>query len=93
MKDDIEDAYKRRNPEAAEMLDKAIENYLAMLGSFQEDVSLGLGYSTSLIEPLNGRERLQFIIRKREGHFAYIQLDALYTEAMKKAVSQLAMKK
>lgn len=90
MKEGIEDAYKRRDPIAAKRMDKAIENYLAMLGSFLPNEP---GSSISSIEPLNGSERLQFILTKRTGHFAYVQLDALYTEAMKKAVSQLARNK
>lgn len=93
MKDGIENAYRRRDSEAANMMDKAINNYLAMLGSFLYVDSFGPGNSTSSIEPLNGKERLQFIQSKKTGHFAYVQLDALYTEAMKKAVSQMAMKK
>ncbi|MGG0668183.1 YpoC family protein [Lederbergia citrisecunda] len=90
MKEEIGNAYKRRDPEAAKMMDKAIENYLAMLGSF---LPIDTGSSASPIEPLNGKERLQFIHSKRAGHFAYVQLDALYTEAMKKTVSRFAMKK
>lgn len=86
----IEEAYKQRDPEVANLMDKAVENYLAMLGSF---LPLHSSIPTSSIEPLNGEERLQFIRNKLAAHFAFVQLDALYTEAMKKAVSQLAMKK
>lgn len=93
MKVRIEEAYKQKDPEAAYMMEKAIENYLGMLGSFSHFDSIGLGGSTSLIEPLNGNERLQFIHNKIASYFAYVQLDALYTEAMKKAVSRMAMKK
>lgn len=93
MKDGIEDAYRRKDSKAVNMMDEAIDNYLAMLGSFLCVDSLGQGDSTSSIEPLNGKERLQFILSKKTGHFAYVQLDALYTEAMKKAVSRMAMKK
>lgn len=87
MKAEIEVAYKRKDSEAVNLMGHAIENYLAMLRTFDS------GDSTSTIEPLNGKERLQFIRSKITGHFAFVQLDALYTEAMKKAVSQLAMKK
>lgn len=93
MKARIEEAYKQKDPEAAYMMEKAIENYLGMLGSFSHVDTLDLGGSTSLIEPLNGQERLLFIRRKITGYFAYIQLDALYIEAMKKAVSRMAMKR
>lgn len=93
MKDRIEEAYKQKNSEAVNMLDKAIENYLAMLQSFVYVGSSTLDRPTSMIEPLNGKERLQFILTKRRGYFAFVQLDALYTEAMKKAVSRLAMSK
>lgn len=91
MKERIEEAYKQKNPEAADLMDMAIGNYLEMLGSFKNAESSSL--DVSMIEPLNGKERLQFIRTKRVGHFAYVQLNALYNEAMKKAVSRLAMKK
>ena len=91
MKEEIEWSYQRKDPSAVVMMEKAIENYLLMLESFSNHSHSSV--SISLIEPLNGNERIQFIREKITGHFAYIQLDALYTEAMKKAVSRLAMKK
>ncbi|MCM3743049.1 hypothetical protein M3193_02725 [Sporosarcina luteola] len=89
MKERIEEAYKQKDPEAANLLDMAIDNYVELIRSFKNDDSSSSVMSQ--IEPLNGEERLQFIRTKRAGHFAYVQLDALYTEAMKKAVSRLAM--
>ncbi|MFC5603287.1 YpoC family protein [Sporosarcina koreensis] len=89
MKVGIEEAYKHKNAEAANMMDKAIENYVKMLGTFMRVDSS----TKSSIEPLNGEERLQFIQDKISVYFAFVQLDTLYTEAMKKAVSQLAMRK
>ncbi len=93
MKEKIEEAYEQKDSRAINMMEKAIDNYSAMLGAFLPDDSSVHGEITSSIEPLNGKERLQFIRSKITGHFAYVQLDALYTEAMKKAVSRLAMKK
>ncbi|MCM3637661.1 hypothetical protein M3152_08000 [Sporosarcina luteola] len=89
MKERIEEAYKQKSPEAANLIDIAIGNYMEMLGLFMNTESSSI--DVSLIEPLNGIERLQYIRTKRAGHFAYVQLDALYSEAMKKAVSRLAM--
>jgi len=93
VKQSIEDAYKQKDPRVADMMEKAIENYLAMNESFLQVESSVTNEIKSSIEPLNGKERLQFIRDKITGYFAYIQLDALYTEAMKKAVSQIAKKK
>lgn len=93
MKGEIEGAYQRKDPSTANMMDKAIENYLLMLELYPLINPSDPSGPRSLIEPLNGKERLQFIRMKIHGHFAYVQLNALYTEAMKKAVSRLAMKK
>ncbi|MFS0687879.1 YpoC family protein [Sporosarcina sp. 179-K 8C2 HS] len=93
MRERIEEAYEQKDPRAIKMMEKAIDNYSAMLSAFLPAASSVHRDKTSLIEPLNGKERLQFIRSKITGHFAYVQLDALYTEAMKKAVSRLAMKK
>jgi hypothetical protein len=93
MKKSIEDAYKQKDSRAADLMEKAIENYIRMVESFLHANPSVPGDIKLSIEPLNGEERLQFIRSKISGYFAYVQLDALYTEAMKKAVSQLAMKK
>ncbi len=93
MKEQIEKAYQRKEPSAADLMVKAIENYLLMLRSISITNPSDPHSARSMIEPLNGNERLQFIRERIEGYFAYVQLDALYTEAMKKAVSRLAMKK
>src|SRR3954471_11890334 len=90
MKEEIERSYQRKDPLAVVLMEKAIENYLLMIESFLPSKP---SIARSSIEPLNGKERLQFIREKITAHFAYIQLDALYTEAMKKAVSRLATKK
>ena len=93
MKESIEDAYKQKDPIVSNMMEKAIENYLAMIESFLHVDPSETADIKSSIEPLNGNERLQFIRGKISGYFAYVQLDALYTEAMKKAVSQIAKNK
>ena len=93
MKANIEDAYKQKDPDAANMMVEAIENYLAMIESFLLIEPSVSGGNKSSIEPLNGAERLAFIRGKISGYYAYVQLDALYTEAMKKAVSQIAKNK
>jgi hypothetical protein len=93
MKEEIKRAYQRKDPSVAALMKKALENYSLMLESFLIDNPSDPSGSISLIEPLNGKERLHFIHMKIASHFAYVQLNALYTEAMKKAVSRLAMKK
>jgi hypothetical protein len=93
MKEEIEEAYQRKDPSVVARMEKAIENYSLMLESFLINNLSDPSGSLSSIEPLNGKERLHFIHTKIASHFAYVQLNALYTEAMKKAVSRLAMKK
>ncbi|WP_239430014.1 YpoC family protein [Sporosarcina sp. ACRSL] len=93
LKEEIEGAYKRKDPAVSIMMETAIENYLMMLELFLLVNPSDSSSSRFSIEPLNGKERLEFIRGKIAGHYAYVQLDALYTEAMKKAVSRLAMKK
>lgn len=93
MKASIEDAYKQKDPKAAHMMEIAIDNYLEMVESFLFVEPFVTEGKKSSIEPLNGEERLAFIRSKISGYYAYIQLDALYIEAMKKAVSQIAKNK
>lgn len=93
MKGKIGNAYRLKSPEAADMMEIGIENYLAMLQSFMDVDPSCTDRNSESIEPMNGKERLEFIRGKIEGHFAFVQMDALYTEAMKKAVSRLAMQK
>ncbi|WP_432359012.1 YpoC family protein [Sporosarcina sp. UB5] len=91
MKENVEEAYKRNDPEVASMMEKAIENYADMIELFSY-VNPN-GDRIIPVEPLNGEERLEFIREKLMKYHAYVQLDALYTEVLKKAVSRLAMKK
>ena len=46
----------------------------------------------AILLPLNGEERFQFVKDRINSHYAYIQLDALYTETKKKA-ARLSVRK
>ena len=51
------------------------------------------GKLDTLLLPLNGEERFEFVKDRITSHYAYIQLDALYTETKKKAARLFVMKK
>ncbi|MDN4608706.1 YpoC family protein [Sporosarcina highlanderae] len=86
----IATAFKQRDSKVENLMELAVDNYTEMIGSFVNIVAHAIDDPSEVIEPLNGRERLDFIRGRLNREFAYIQLDALYTEANKKAVSLLA---
>ena len=66
-----------------------IVNYLSMVGKLVDDRKGKIVYT---LLPLNGEERFEFVKDKISSHYAYIQLDALFTETKKK-VARLSIQK
>lgn len=83
-------AFSTKSTMKTELMIEAIELYQSMIANFAENNHLSHGLD---IRPLNDKERLQFIIKKTSNQSAFIQLEALFSEAIKKAASQLAMRK
>ena len=70
----------------------AIENYSELLEHGGKVVDDRKGKIVYTLLPLNGEERFEFVKDKISSHYAYIQLDALYTETKKK-VARLSIQK
>lgn len=90
LSDEITTTLKQKDPKVGILMETAIINYTEMLSSFVFIEPSAVEDTSQAIEPLNGHERLLFIREKVNREFAYIQLNALYSEAQKKAVSLLA---
>lgn len=81
LKPEIQRLYDQKQPDVAESMSIAIANYEKLL----EVCAPAGGFDRrTKMEPLNGRERLQFIKDKIVSPFALIQLNLLYTELRKK---------
>ena len=84
VREEIETFYQQKDHQAVELMESAIENYNVLLeqGGSKFDDRKGKVVYTLL--PLNGEERFEFVKDKIASHYAYIQLDALFTETKKK---------
>ena len=71
----------------------AIRDYEELLEYGGSEINNRTGKMEALLLPLNGEERFQFVKDRIASHYAYIQLDALYTETKKKAARLFVMKK
>lgn len=88
VKEEIAQLYDDKNPEAIVKLTGAIEQYEQLLayGGLDEN-------RKPMLLSLNGEERLAFIKKQIQSHYAYVQLDALYDESRKKAARLAITKK
>ncbi|GEM_PF-3668088 len=77
----IQEKYDRKDGSVREDMNEAIGQYETLLGIC---ASAGGTDRRTKLEPLNGEERLQFVKDKVASPFAFVQLDALYTELQKK---------
>jgi len=93
VREEIENFYQQKDNQAVELMESAIENYniLLELGGSKFDDRKGKVVYTLL--PLNGEERFEFVKDKISSHYAYIQLDALFTETKKKTARLSIQKK
>lgn len=92
MRDKIEAFYDQKDQQAVELMGLAIENYSELLdkgGKVYDERKEKVVYT---LIPLNGEERFEFVKDKISSHYAYIQLDALFTETKKK-VARLSIQK
>jgi hypothetical protein len=88
----IEAFYDQKNHQAVELMNVAIENYSELLEHGGKLVDDRKGKIVYTLLPLNGEERFEFVKDKISSHYAYIQLDALFTETKKK-VARLSIQK
>ncbi len=93
MKEEIEKLYNIEDKEAITYMEIAIRNYTQLLEYGGSELNQRTGKMVARLLPLNGDERLQFVKDKIASHYAYVQLDALYTEAKKKAARLSVMQK
>ena len=93
VKEKIEKLYSLDAKEAIKFMESAIRDYEELLEYGGSELNKRTGKMEALLLPLNGEERFQFVKDRIASHYAYIQLDALYTETKKKAARFLVMKK
>ncbi|QUW22140.1 hypothetical protein JSQ81_00665 [Sporosarcina sp. Marseille-Q4063] len=93
VKEEIEKLYSLKDKEVNTYMEVAIRDYEQLLEYGGSELNERTGNLDALLLPLNGEERLQFVKDRIASHYAYIQLDALYTETKKKAARLFVMKK
>jgi hypothetical protein len=93
VKEKIEKLYSIKDKEAITYMEHAIRDYVQLLEYGGSELNERTGKFEALLLPLNGEERLLFVKDRIASHYAYIQLDALYTETKKKAARLFVMKK
>lgn len=93
-KEEIQQLYADRSPEAVKKLEEAITEYEALLTYGGTEENPHSSERQPILLPLNGVERLAFIKKQIRSHYAFVQLDALYDETRKKAARlAITMKK
>jgi len=85
VKDKIEILYTKKDKQAVILMKAAIDNYTELLEYGDKELNGQISKETHILLPLNGDERFEFIKAKIDSHYAHIQLEALYSETMKKA--------
>lgn len=87
----IKEYYDEKDQRVIPLMEEAIANYGALLalGGHEDNRA---GEPVYLLQALNGEERFEFVQARIKSHYAFIQLDALYTETSKK-VARLAVRK
>ena len=93
VKEKIEKLYSLDVKEAIKFMEIAIRDYEELLEYGGSELNKRTGKMEALLLPLNGEERFQFVKDRIASHYAYIQLDALYSETKKKAARLFVMKK
>ncbi|WP_156450414.1 YpoC family protein [Sporosarcina sp. HYO08] len=92
MREEIEAGYANKNRKVVPLMEHAINNFEKLLAFGGKELNERSGKQLYILLPLNGEERLDFIKKKITSHYAFVQLDALYTETKKKA-ARLAIQK
>lgn len=93
IRDEVEQFYNERDRQAIDRMEEAILIYTELLeqGGTMMDERKAKNVYTLL--PLNGEERFEFVKDKISSHYAFVQLDALFTETKKKVARLSIMKK
>lgn len=81
---EIEQLYEEKNKQAIPLMNEAIENYERLLLFGGKEVHSQSKKSDYILLPLNGEERLAFVKKRIQSHYAYVQLNMLYGETKKK---------
>ena len=84
VRDQIEAFYDEKDHQAVELMNAAIMNYSELLEHGGKTFDDRKDKAVYTLLPLNGEERFEFVKDKISSHYAYIQLDALFTETKKK---------
>lgn len=92
IREEIAALYAQQDRQVIDVMTTAIEKYQALLDYGGQEPNERTGKIDYVLLPLNGEERFEFVKAKIASHYAYVQLDALYTETKKK-VARLAIQK
>ena len=84
VKEKVEKLYSLNDKEAITFMEIAIRDYEHLLEYGGSELNERTGKIDALLLPLNGEERFQFVKDRIASHYAYIQLDALYTRKQKR---------
>ena len=85
VREQIELLYHQKDRRAVELMQEAITNYQELLEYGGKTIDERKGTAVYTLLPLNGEERFEFVQAKIASHYAFVQLDALFTETKKKA--------
>lgn len=85
VKTEIESLYNEKDKQVVILMKIAIDNYMELLDYGGKELNDRTGKEKHILLPLNGEERFEFINKRIKSHYAYIQLEALYTETKKKS--------
>ncbi|WP_336246407.1 YpoC family protein [Sporosarcina cyprini] len=88
LQETIHQGRAEKNPSVGQWMRQAIQLYEEMLAVYCDAVD-----ERSAIEPMNGKERIDFVKLKLRSPQAFQQLQALFKEAAKKAASLYARSK
>jgi hypothetical protein len=92
VRNQIEALYDKKDHQAVELMNAEIGNYSELLEHGGKIFDERKDKPVYTLLPLNGEERFEFVKDKISSHYAYIQLDALFTETKKK-VARLSIQK
>ncbi|MBE1554144.1 YpoC family protein [Sporosarcina limicola] len=93
IREKIESDYQQKDRQAVEVMKTAIDTYRKLLEQGGKELDKRSEKLVYTLLPLNGTERFEFVKAKIDSHYAFIQLDALFSETKKKAARLSIMKK
>lgn len=87
----IEKLYDEKDERAVVLMLDSIDNFEQLLVCGGRDLNTLPTESDYRLQPLNGKERLDFIKKRIKSHYAFVQLNMLYGETKKKVARLGAM--